>query len=429
MQYLWQHKLQIKPGMATTDGRHLQIINPGRLNTDAGPDFFNARIIIDGEIWVGNIEIHVRASDWYRHGHDKDRAYDSVILHVVGVNDSVIRVPDGHVIPQLELPCNPAFTSRYASLVTASRSEVLPCRPTIGSLPRLKITDWLSAMGYERMQMKADRAIDLLHTMAGDWEEVAYITLARALGFSTNSEPMERLARSLPLRYIRKHADDIQLVEAMLLGQSGLLDDAPEENLYASRLREEYCFMATKFQLRQPGIQWKLSRMRPANLPHRRIALLARILTSGSSLLSNILTIENSDQATSLFNRQIDGYWRQSYTFNDYVGDSTGIPVTLGHTSVQSLIINVVSPIMYAWGQVRGDYPAMERAAELLQQSPAEHNRLTTPFESAGIKINNALDSQALIQVRRNYCETGKCLYCRIGHTMLSDAARYIRNR
>lgn len=428
MQYLWQHKLQIRPGMTTTDGRTLQVINPGQLNTDAGPDFFNARIIIDGETWIGNIEIHVRASDWYRHGHKKDRSYDSVILHVVGVNDSVVRVPDGRVLPQLELPCNPAFSSQYATLVNASRSEALPCRPTIESLPSLKITDWLSAMGHERLHMKTDRAIDLLHAMAGDWEEVAYITLARALGFSTNSEPFERLARSLPLRYIRKHADDIQLVEAMLLGQSGLLDSAPEGNFYAARLREEYRFMATKFQLRQPGIQWKLSRMRPANLPHRRIALLARIVTSGASLLSNILSITDYDQASNLFNRQLDGYWRQSFTFNDYVGDSTGTPVTLGHSSVQSLIINVVAPITYAWGQVSGDYAAMERATDLLQQMPPEHNRLTIPFETAGIKTINALDSQALIQVRRNYCDTGKCLYCRVGHAMLSDAARYIRH-
>lgn len=429
MQYLWQHKLQIRPGMTTTDGRRLQVINPGRLNTDAGPDFFNARIIIDGETWVGNIEIHVRASDWYRHNHDKDRAYDSVILHVVGVNDCAVRVPGGRVLPQLELPCNPDFASQYSSLINASRSETPPCRPTLQALPSIKISDWLSAMGYERLQMKVDRIIDLLHAMAGDWEEAAYITLARALGFSTNSDPFERLARSLPLRYIRKHADDIHLIEAMLLGQSGLLDNAPEGNLYAAKLRDEYRFMATKFQLRQPGIQWKLSRMRPANLPHRRIALLARIVTSGRSLLSNILAIENIDQATNLFNRQLDGYWRQSFTFNDYVGDSTGTPVTLGHTSVQSLVINVVAPLTYAWGQVRGDYTAMERATELLQQSPAEHNRLTIPFESAGIKISNALDSQALIQARRNYCETGKCLYCRIGHAMLSEAARYIRRR
>ena len=425
MQYLWQHKLQIRPGMRTIDGRSLQVIDPGRLNTDSGPDFFNAKIKIDGETWVVNIEIHVRASDWYRHGHDKDPAYDSVILHVVGVSDRYIQLRDGRRIPQLTLPCNPTFSERYTALIGASRAEALPCRETLSSIPSVKISDWLSAMGFERLQMKVDRVITQLHTVTGDWEEVAYITVARALGFSTNSDPFERLARSMPLRYIRKHADDLQLVEAMLMGQAGLLDQAPTGNLYAAKLIDEYRFMATKFQLRQPGIQWKMSRMRPANLPHRRIALLARIITAGNSILSNILSISTVDQAIKLFNRPLDGYWRHSFTFNDYVGQEINTPVALSRTSVESLIINVVAPLTYAWGQVRGDLNAMERATELLQQLPAEHNRLTIPFESSGVKITNALESQALIQVRRSYCESGKCLYCRIGHTMLSDAAVY----
>lgn len=425
MQYLWLHKLQIKPRMLTTDGRSLQIIDPGRINSDSGPDFFNAKIILDGETWIGNIEIHVRASDWYRHGHDKDRAYDSVILHVVGVDDSHVRVGCGRNLPQLLLPCNPDFRRRYDDLVANSGSERIPCAATIKSMPGIKIADWLSAMGHERLHMKVDRVISMLHTLAGDWEEAAYITLARSLGFNTNSEPFERLARSLPLRYIRKHADDLNLVEAMLLGQSGLLDSAPEENLYAVKLKSEYRFMATKFELRQPGIQWKMSRMRPANLPHRRIALLARIVTAGSSLMSEMLSIENTDQAMKIFNRPLDGYWRQSYTFNTYVGDATGTPIALSRTSVQSILINVVAPLTYAWGQIHGDYKAMDRAVELLQQLPAEHNRLTVPFENAGIKIDNSLESQALIQARHNYCETGKCLYCRIGHDMLGTAAVY----
>lgn len=425
MQYLWQHKLLISTGMRLSDGRPMQVIDTGTLNTDSGPDFFNAKIKIDGETWVGNIEIHVRASDWYRHGHDHDPAYDSVILHVVGVDDRAVRARDGRLLPQIALPCNPAFSERYSALISASATDNLPCGHTISTLPALKVSDWLQAMGYERLLEKVDRITSQLHTAAGDWEETAYITLARALGFSTNSDPFERLARATPLRYIRKHADDLRLVEAMLMGQAGLLDPAPDDNYYAAKLRDEYRFIATKFELRQPGIQWKMSRMRPANLPHRRIALLARIITSGRSLLSNILSVTSIDDAMSLFNRRLDGYWSHSFTFNDYVGDETNTPVALSRTSVASLIINVVAPLTYAWGQVRGDYRAMERAGDLLEQMPAEHNRLTLPFESAGVKIGNALESQALIQARRAYCQTGKCLYCRIGHAMLSAAAAY----
>ncbi len=425
MQYLWQHKLQITSGMKTVDGCSLQIIDPGRLNTDSGPDFFNAKIKINGQLWIGNIEIHVRASDWYRHGHDKDRAYDSVILHVVGVSDRSIRVNDGRVIPQLQLPCNPDFAALYARLVNSSRGEPIPCKKVVGELDSLKRADWLGAMGFERLQMKVDRIISLLESMAGDWEEATYITLSRALGFNTNSEPFERLARSLPLRYIRKHADFPILIEAMLLGQAGLLETAPDSNIYASHLKQEYNFMAIKFSLHRPDIQWKMSRMRPANLPHRRIALLARLLTSRNSMLSNILSITDTDKAIDFFNRPLDGYWRHAFTLNNSVGEETNTPVALSRTSVNTLMINVVIPLMYAWGQVRGDYKYMDRAVELLEATPAEHNRLTLPFEQAGIELKTALDSQALIQVKRNYCDEGKCLYCRVGHIMLSHAAAY----
>lgn len=425
MQYLWQHKLQIGPGMLTTDGRRLQIIDPGRLNEDSGPDFFNAKIRIDGEMWIGNVEIHVRASDWYRHGHDKDRAYDSVILHVVGVDDRPVHVGSGRVLPQLELPCNPDFSQQYARLVDMARQMAVPCRSTIESMSPLKLCDWLSSMGHERLLMKVDRVMGILHSLAGDWEETAYITLARALGFSTNSEPFERLARSMPLRYLRKHRDDIVLIESMLFGQSGLLDTVSDGNLYGKKLIDEYRFMSTKFELRQPGIQWKMSRMRPANLPHRRIALLARILMANTSLMSGILSIENAEQAKDFFNRPLDGYWRRSFTFRNFIGDEVNTPVTLSHTSVESLIINVVAPLSYAWGQARGDYAALDRAAGLLQSLPPEHNRMTAPFENIGVKLTCALESQALIQVRTNYCDESKCLYCRVGHDMLREAARY----
>lgn len=421
MQYLWQHKLQLRPGMKTVDGRSLQIIDPGRLNTDSGPDFFNAKIKINGELWIGNIEIHVRATDWYRHGHDTDPAYDSVILHVVGLHDRNIIIRDGRMLPQLELPCNPAFTARYNNLVSLSRTDTLPCKSTIDSLPSIYISDWIGALGFERLHMKVDRIISQLHTLAGDWEETAYITLARALGFNTNSEPFERLARSTPLRYIRKHADDIMAIESMLLGQAGLLEEIPANNPYARRLADEYRFMVNKFMLRNPGIQWKMSRMRPANLPYRRIALLARIVTRVPSLMSEILAINTTEEAMSLFNRQLDGYWQYNYTFTSTPDRQTSVPVALSRTSVISLIINVVAPLTYAWGQIHGDFKATDRATNLLQEAPAEHNRLTLPFENAGVKIENALESQALIQARKSYCDAGKCLFCRIGHKMLSS--------
>ncbi|MDE6085346.1 MAG: DUF2851 family protein, partial [Muribaculaceae bacterium] len=233
MQYLWQHKLQICPGMKTVDGKSLQVINPGRLNVDSGPDFFNAKVDIDGESWVGNVEIHVKASDWYRHHHDEDPAYDSVILHVVGHSDRdvVIERQARRVLPQVEIPCTPDYQARYAALTGTSRTA-LPCASVIKSLSTLAVADILGSLGMERLLEKVDRVNSLLEAYDGDWEEVAYIVLARAMGFSVNSDPFERLARSTPLKYIRKHSDDPLLVEAFLMGQAGLLNEVVEGNRY-----------------------------------------------------------------------------------------------------------------------------------------------------------------------------------------------------
>ena len=417
MQYLWQHKLQIHPGMKTVDGKSLHVINPGRLNVDSGPDFFNAKIDIDGESWVGNVEIHVKASDWYRHHHDADPTYDTVILHVVGDNDRpvVIERLGNRVLPQVEIPCTPDYQARYSAL-TASCRTTLPCASVFKSLPSVAIADILGSLGMERLLEKVDRIYTMLEAYSGDWEEVAYIVLARALGFSVNSEPFERLARSAPLRYIRKHTDDPLLVEALLMGQASLLDEAVVDNRYVDHLRREYAFLANKFSLTQPGIQWKTSRMRPANMPHRRIALLARILCTTRSLLSHIVSIKTVEEAANLFNRELDGYWRTSYGFNDYSPAGNLAPVALSKTSIVSLIINVVAPLTYAWGASRGDDRAIDRAVSLLENSPAEHNRLTTYMESAGVMLNNALESQAAIQLRRAYCEPSKCLYCKVGY-------------
>lgn len=206
MQYVWQHRLWNPAGMSTVDGRAVRVIDPGLLNTGAGPDFFNAKVSIDGELWAGNVEIHYRASDWRRHGHDNDPAYDSVILHVVDKDDMPVRRHDGMIIPQMRMPCSPEFSRHCSALMGASPSG-LPCASVIAAMPGVYLTDWVTALGYERVYRKSDHLADLARRLKGDWEEVAYITLARAMGFGVNNDTFERLAMSLPLKFLRKHAD------------------------------------------------------------------------------------------------------------------------------------------------------------------------------------------------------------------------------
>lgn len=421
MQYVWQHRLWMAQTMFTVDGRKIQVIDPGRLNTDAGPDFFNAKVKIDGEMWVGNIEIHVRASDWFRHHHDTNKAYDNVILHVVEKDDMPVRRANGEIIPQLCMPCSAQFSEQYHRLVNSATSE-LPCAEEISLIPSIYITDMISTLGYERLFDKVERIEKLLHTFAGDWNEVCYVLLARSLGFGINSDAFERLAMATPLKIMAKHNDSLTAIEAMLFGQSGLLDSVPNDDSYVSTLKNEYSFYAQKFGLKQPSsLGWKMARMRPQNFPHRRIAILATMIEGGFSYASKMMTAKNIDEVKDLFNIELSGYWSRRYSFNASEGIATR---GLNDSSINILIINAVAPTIYAYGKLCGDEDACARAVEMLQSLKAERNSIVELFTRAGIECKDAFASQALIQLRRNYCETRKCLYCRIGHRMLARHAR-----
>ncbi len=419
MQYVWQYRLWPPQQMRTVDGRTVHVIDQGRLNTDAGPDFFNAKVRIGDRTWVGNIEIHVRASDWHRHHHDTDPAYHSVILHVVDRNDDIIHRPNGEPIPQMQMPCSPRLNDHFTSLVSTADLD-LPCSATAASLPPLLITDWLSALLYQRLYHRCERLDSFRALSRGDTAEAIYILLARALGFGTNADPFERLARSLPLRTLARHADNPLSVEAMLFGQSGLL--AGELPAYGVQLQREYQFLASKFSLtplQSPG--WKMARMRPANFPHRRIALLATIISHHNDIRSKILDIDTIETARHLFDIPLSGYWAHHYHFTDTTHDT---PLSsLSRSSIDLMVINVVVPVLFDHGYRTGDTRYTERAISLLEQLPPEHNRLVDIFTRAGIRARDASVSQALLELRREYCHQRKCLYCRIGHRHLSDKA------
>ncbi len=420
MQYVWRHRLWMQSDMRTVDGMRVQVLDPGQLNTDAGPDFFNAKIIIDGQTWVGDVEIHVKASDWHRHGHHNDPAYNSVILHVVDRDDTLITLSNGRTIPQLCMPCTPEFSEKYNYMV--GRSDIdLPCAPHLPEIPSLYITDWIEALAYERLYDKASHIIDLVNRLGGDWESACYISIARSLGFSVNSEPFERLALSLPLRFIGKHSDSLFAIEALLFGQSGLLPENPAPDSYPAHLLREYRFMAHKFGLTPPkSLQWKMSRMRPANFPHRRIATLAAMLAGGFQLVSRILNLSDITQARELLNPKLSAYWENHYTFS---APSPRAAAALSQNSINSLIINTIIPIMSANAQTHANEQLADRALTFLHSLPPEQNHITLLFKNAGLPMRDAFHTQAAIQLRRAYCLQHKCIYCRIGHRTLSRAA------
>lgn len=420
LQYLWEHRLWPYGSLRTTDGRRVDVVDQGRRNPDAGPDFFNAKIRIGTQEWAGNVEIHVNASDWMRHGHHNDRAYDSVVLHVVGRSDCDVTRPDGSVIPQLELPYVDDYRARYDAMVYNPADPA--CGSELPAVAPMYITDWMTALGYERLHEKADRVAEVLGRLNGDWQAAAYVVLARALGFSTNSDAFERVARATPLRYLLKHSNDIQLVEAALFGQAGFLTldgiTDPAERDYMQRLIDDYGFMCAKYGLQAPESPgWKMARMRPANFPHRRIAALAGMIAGGFSFGRRFAHVENEAQARALFEVEIRGYWVDHFRFGQR---SVYSPVAFSKDTVTSLLINVVVPLLYAYGSHYGNDAIMQRAVELLQGLQPEDNSLVRIFTGLGLQCDDAFTSQAMIQLRRAYCEPRKCLYCRIGHRLLS---------
>ncbi|MDY5379990.1 MAG: DUF2851 family protein [Sodaliphilus sp.] len=421
MQYVWKHRLWRSEDMVTNTGKKVRVVDPGLLNTDAGPDFFNAKIEIDGHMWVGNVEMHYRATDWKRHHHDSDKAYDSVILHVVAKDDAPVRRTNGELIPQLVLEVSPQFNADYASLVGATIE--VPCATKIKQVPHLTIVEWVEGLAFERLHGKVERIHQLLDSFNGSWEDVCYVTLARNFGFGINNDAFERLARRTPLRLLGKHSDSVLQIEALLFGQAGMLDaQNPGMDSYYNQLCTEYAFLSNKFQLTPMEKEsWKLFRIRPQNFPYRRIAMLAQFIEGGFRMMNRILEAEGEKEMRALFEMELSGYWTKHYTFGKPNERATA---TLSRSSIDIILINTVAPLLYAYGELTGNYEMTDKAIKLLEDLRAESNSIVSHFVAYGIDCPDALTSQALVQLKREYCDARKCIYCKIGHHLLSKAAR-----
>lgn len=418
--YLWKTGLR-GSNYKDVDGLDIEVIDPGLHNQDSGPDFFNSKLKIGGVEWIGNVEIHVKASDWYRHGHSVDPAYDNVILHVVAVSDKRVNRPDGTPIPQIELTFPEKFFHTYAFL--SQTGENVRCARLLQSIPDLNKTDWLESLAIERLQQKASKVKDINASINGDWEQTCFIMFARGLGFGLNGDPFEMLAKSVPLRILHHHSDNPLQLEAILFGQAGMLDSSLHIfDDYYQALCREYYFLARKYGLRpmRPGL-WKYSRTRPQNFPHRRIALLSASAKDGFSLFTRLLNSrQDQDSLISVFDMKTEGYWENHFDF-----DTPGakVPTELSRSSRILLLINTAIPLLYAYSTFSGNLDFAERVVSLMQDLPAENNSYIKQWNTLGLHAKDASRSQALIHLRKEYCDKNKCIYCRFGHYLLKKAA------
>lgn len=418
IQLIWQHRLLKPLPLTTISGKKLTVLRPGELNRDAGPDFFNARIQLAGLELAGNIEIHLRSSDWLRHGHQHNTAYDHLILHVVYEHDVDIKQNVTNNVEVLELkPLIAAETlTRYDQLIRAQ--EKIPCSGQLQRVSELKWTAWLQRMAIGRLEDKFKRLEDLFVESNSDYAQLLYITLLRNFGFHTNALPFELLARTLPFKLVLRHADQLFQLEALFFGMAGFLDQ-PLNDKYLCVLQNEFEFLKVKYGLipLQKKL-FKFSRLRPANFPTVRLAQLAVLIHSGSRLIHAPQEFESYTSLRKALSVAPAGYWEHHYIPDGNV--VAKIPGT-GNSSVDTIITNTFAPFFFFYSQKTAQPEWADLAMDLLSQCGFESNVKTRLFEGKKTQLKNSADSQGLIHLYDQYCSKKACLNCGIGVELLKN--------
>lgn len=425
LHYVWKHRLWPLHELETTDGRLVEVVDPGLHNRqDAGPDFFNAKVKIGGTLWVGNIEIHDRSSDWYLHGHDHDTAYDNVVLHVVGAADTDVKNSRSEFLTQMVLEVPASVKEHYQELLHTDHYP--PCYKIIPDMTRLMVHSWMAALQTERLEQKTEAICQRARRADDSWEDAYFVTLARNYGFGINGEAFEQWAFNVPLSAVGKHRDNLFQVEAIFMGQAGLLDlqaipkryhaDALNEG-YFTQLRNEYLYLAHKFTMKpMDSAVWRFLRLRPQNFPHIRISQLAQLYYDRKTGLSSLLECETVEAVQQLLTTHVTPYWETHYVFGS---ESTQSAKTLSKASLNLLTINTAVPMLFAIGRHRQKELYCDRAFEFLEQLKAENNHIVRMWRECGLEAATAGDSQALIQLKREYCDRRDCLRCRFGYEYL----------
>jgi hypothetical protein len=411
LHYLWKFRM-VGEKLWSVGGEELLVISPGEHNPDAGPDFLNARLVLGGTTWAGNVEIHVRSSDWRRHRHERDLAYDNVILHVVFDNDLDIHRKSGEIIPAVELRdhCHGEAFEKYNHFL--NNHLWIPCAASLREVRQVLLDDWLTSLTVMRLERKCAELKQLLDFNSGDWQQAFFEALASTMGFRINKQPFELMARQTPVNCLLRHKDQLLQVEAMLFGQAGLLAGHHNDD-YPKALKQEYFHLRHKFSLEPvSGHLWKFMRIRPNNFPTIRLAQLAMLFHRHANPVGEILEAQDIHQLRQIFALEVSDYWKSHYFF-DRPSKLSG--KAMSDSTIDLVMINNVIPFLFLYGEKNGKPVLKEKALQMLENIPPETNRVTNGFAGFGVTAANASQSQAMLELKNQYCDVKKCLQCRIG--------------
>lgn len=418
LHYLWRFKKFEFLDLVTTDDQEVELIDVGQYNTDAGPDFLNGKVKINGTDWVGSIEIHVKSSDWTKHKHSLNPDYNNVILHVVWEEDMKILDENHKPIPCIELAkkSDLKLLNKYQQLLTSQLW--VPCEENLAQVPSIKINTWLERIMIERLEAKTELLKPLLKEFNSNWEQLLFILIAKNLGLKQNSEPLEALAKSIPIELLSKHGDSVFSLESLLFGQSGLLSSKLKDE-YPTSLSKEYKFLANKYNLEKTAFpNWKLLRLRPNNFPTLRVSQLAMYYHSNTMIFDKVLSGTIDEIKNTFKNVFASEYWDEHYLFDKKTDRKQ--KKRLGKTRINVILINAIVPLLFLYGKERANDAYIDKSLSLLSELPSESNTIIRNWKNLGMNVTNAFDSQALIHLKSRYCSKNLCLQCAIGHHIMN---------
>lgn len=418
LHYLWKHKKINTTNLETTKEELVTIINVGEHNHNTGPDFFNAQLKIGDQLWAGNLEIHIKSSDWYLHNHETDPNYDNVILHVVWEHDTEVFRKDNTEIPTLELKhyVSKEALHNYQKLFSTSQKWI-NCENDFASIPEFTISNWLERLYFERLERKANDIASVLEQSTNNWEAVLFKMLSRNFGLKVNGDAFASIANSFDFSIIRKQQSKLVSIEALLFGQADLLQSDCQEP-YFLVLNKEYQFLKQKFRLSSTNITpIQFFRLRPPNFPTIRLSQLATMYHAHQNVFSKIIEAKTLDQFYSLFSIETSVFWETHYTFSK---ESKALKKRLTKSFIDLLLINTIIPIKFSYAKQLGK-SIDEEIIQLLQQIASEKNSTINKFNSLKKVSHSALESQALLQLKNNYCDKNKCLQCEVGNSILNS--------